>query len=542
MTSSLSIVSALEVPKSAIREHLLWRDEFLARCEEDADYRADVLEACRRDILFEINALYWTYDPRGYEDPVTHQRHPDLKHLPFITYPFQDEYVLRLDDHIERQEDLLTEKSRDMGVSWLIVAVFLHRWRWKADHFKIGSRKEELVDRFGDLDTHFERIRYLRKHLPNWWLPLGFDSREHETYMKLINPEDQNAIVGEATNDNFSRQGRYRAIMLDEYAFVEHPEMIWRACGDSTKCRLPISTPNGKQNYFGRLRFSGQIKVATLHWRQHPHKTQAWYEQEKTRRPAQDIARELDLSYETQAGKPFYGSDYVEAGQLSHFRDVQLPDFKNEMWLLLRGWDFGYHRPACVVTTLDPVDRWLWLYAIMGCDVLLDEFRDHSLRILKELFPNAKYLDYGDPAGKQKSDKSAKTCEEILAEAGIKMISRPSNEPEASYASRKRIIQGKLKLYIQGLPALVIDKSRALYVPEGVSPKPGFVYGTQLLHEAMKGGYAYPAIKENQPEDEMPNKDGYYDNPMNAAEYIAVNHFTSESGSGMTLDFSHIAR
>jgi hypothetical protein len=85
---------------------------------------------------------------------------------------------------------------------------------------------------------------------------------------------------------------------------------------------------------------------------------------------------------------------------------------------------------------------------------------------------------------------------------------------------------------VGGLPAVMIDKGRDCYVPDGIAQKPGFVYGTHLLHEAMRGGYSYPPIKENQPEKEEPNKDGYYDHSMNAIEYIAINAFPSSDESG----------
>src|SRR5574341_904791 len=227
MTSSL-LASPLVVPNDSIRANLLWRDATLEAAESDPDFRSDLLEASRRDVLFFTNAFVWTYDDRT-----------ALKHVPFVTYPFQNSYLLKLIDYITRQRDLLTEKSRDMGASWMIVTAFCWRWLFHHDSFLIGSQTERKVDKPGDLLSHFERLRYIRRHLPPWMLPHGFDPRRHETYMKLQDPTTDATITGEATNDNFSRQGRYKAILLDEYAFVEHPEHIWRACGDSTKCRLP---------------------------------------------------------------------------------------------------------------------------------------------------------------------------------------------------------------------------------------------------------------------------------------------------------------
>ena len=240
-------------------------------------------------------------------------------------------------------------------------------------------------------------------------------------------------------------------------------------------------------------------------------------------------------------GKPFYGDSYVSDGPFAHYRELVVPKPEDLQWVILRGWDFGYHRPVCVFTALDVLDRWLWLYCIMGYDVLLEPFRDHVISATKLLFGNARCLDYADDAGRQKSDKSEKTCLDILAERGLQAVTRPSNDPEASYASRKRILQGKLRTIIGPMPGLVINKTWESFVPEGLGRQRGFVYGTMLLHEAMKGGYAYPELRENRPEDETPHKDGYYDHSMNAMEYIAVNHFTSQSDLGELPSFDHIA-
>ena len=70
-------------------------------------------EKCKSDILFWINRYGYTYDPR--------KKNP---HLRFKLYPFQEKLVLRLVKQIRDGEDILIEKSRDMGVSWLILLVF----------------------------------------------------------------------------------------------------------------------------------------------------------------------------------------------------------------------------------------------------------------------------------------------------------------------------------------------------------------------------------------------------------------------------------
>ena len=77
---------------------------------EDSASRVRI--AFGRDILFAFNVFFWTFDPRTKE-----------KDLPFITYDFQDKAILEINDAIDKQEDLFADKSRDMGVSWIVLCV-----------------------------------------------------------------------------------------------------------------------------------------------------------------------------------------------------------------------------------------------------------------------------------------------------------------------------------------------------------------------------------------------------------------------------------
>jgi len=248
----------------------------------------EILSRAKRDFNFFCSAFLWTYNPRGEE-----------KEIPFILYPFQEWAALEIIEHIVKKKDLLIEKSRDMGATWLILAIFLWGFLFHGWHLKVGSRKDEAVDRYGDMDTLFERLRFMIRtsHLQ---IRDMFKEKEHFKEKLIKHPQGVNAIVGEATTSTFSRSGRYNSILLDEFSFVppQDSDMIWQACGDSTPCRIALSTPpvhmRGK---FVDLRMGGYIDVLTLHWRLHPYKTEEWYEEEKKRRSKREIAIELDIDY-----------------------------------------------------------------------------------------------------------------------------------------------------------------------------------------------------------------------------------------------------
>ncbi|NCA81074.1 MAG: hypothetical protein EOM76_13030, partial [Sphingobacteriia bacterium] len=60
------------------------------------------------------------------------------------------------------------------------------------------------------------------------------------------------------------------------------------------------NTPDGKYNVYGKINTNHpdyshlDIEKIRLHWREHPEKTQEWYDGELRRRTPEDVARELD--------------------------------------------------------------------------------------------------------------------------------------------------------------------------------------------------------------------------------------------------------
>lgn len=474
-----------------IKQNLIERDKLLVLCQGDVEEQAKVIALCKKDILFVFKYFLWTYDPRGVS-----------KHLPFIPWDYQEKFILELNEDIVAGVSQLTEKSRDMGVTWMVLGVFLYRWLFHNDNLLVGSRKEELVDTLGDMDTHFERLRYMLKKLPNWMVEaLGYD-RKNDSYMKLYK-DNGASIVGESMNKEFSRQGRYRAILLDEFAFVDKAELIWRACGDSAPCKIPVSTPNGSNNKFAILRKSGQIKVNTIHWRLHPKKDDKWYEGLKDNRSTKDIAQEADINYTISAGDPFYRG----FSRALHVRKMNISKEKD----LCLAWDYGFNHPNCSIHTQTSEGIWVIVDNIFGENQTIDEFGQYVLSYLNEFYQGYQFKrkGFGDPAGCQSSDKSRKSSQQILNDLGFPVTSVPSNTPLTNYAARKGIIEKKLRTLIGGIPALVVND-----VPNNA-----------IIIEGFEGGYRYPDANKYGGVAEHPVEDGWFEHPFNSLEYYAVNMF-----------------
>lgn len=277
----------------------------------------------------------WTHEPRGH---ILKAYHPKIKspELPFILFDFQKKAVLKLCDALDKGYDVLVEKSRDMGVSWLAISVFFYYW-WrneKGNDFLLGSRKFEYVDKKGATDTLFEKFRYNLYRLQQSMFPEGFEANKNDNVGLITNPSNGNYVRGEANNANFATSGRYKGILVDEYAkWEETDEAAWTSMGDSSPCRIAVSTPWGIGRKFAKLRFSGDIEVLSFHWSEHPikgagkHRGQhpvfkdkhdvwlsEWYLNEVKRRKGNaqaDIGQELDIDY-LSSGTPYFNNELMQ--------------------------------------------------------------------------------------------------------------------------------------------------------------------------------------------------------------------------------------
>jgi hypothetical protein len=352
------------------------------------------------------------------------------------------------------------------------------------------------------MDTHFERFRYMLKKIPDWMVEaLGYD-RRNDSYMKIFKANGA-SIVGESMNREFSRQGRYKAILLDEFAFVDKAETIWRACGDSAPCKLPVSTPNGTNNKFAQLRKSGQIKVNTIHWRLHPNKNDEWYNKQKGDRSTKDVAQELDINYTISAGDPFYRG----FSRALHLRKMNISRERD----LILGWDYGFNHPNCSIHQITTEGIWVIVDNIFGENQTIDEFGEFVLEYLNEKYEGFQFRrrGFGDPAGLQASDKSRKSSQQILNDMGFKVSSIPSTSAATNYAARKAIIEKKMRTLIGGVPALVVNDTP----------------NNSIIVEGFEGGYRYPDANKYGGVSEHPVEDGWFEHPFNSIEYVGVNLF-----------------
>lgn len=274
-------------------------------------------ELYKNDCVRFIADCVITYDPRNPPKGLPSK-------MPFVLFPKQIalvEFILGL---TENQEDGLVEKCRDAGATWVCSAVSVWMWLYQpGSAVGWGSRKEQLVDKLGDANSIFEKIRMIIRALPHYCLPRYFVEKEHLCYMKCLNPENDSTITGEA-GDNIGRGGRSSIFFKDESAYYERPELIEASLGDNTEVQVDISSVRGEGTVFHRKRMSGAVGVFVMDWRDHPGKTQEWYDKRKAKAEAQGLthifAQEVDRDYSAAVEGIFIPSEWVKAAIDSHIK------------------------------------------------------------------------------------------------------------------------------------------------------------------------------------------------------------------------------
>ncbi len=292
-----------------------WRAERLAAIRASPE----LLRACEvwyRDHPWDfITDWGMTFDPRNLEIG-------RLADVPFILWPKQVEYLQWLEARWRAGENGLVEKSRDCGVTWLSVGWAVCKWRFLPSFVVgFGSRKAELVDKTGDPKSIFFMLRYFVDSLPQEFRPKGYIERVHAANMRLTNPDNGAAIIGEG-GDQIGRGGRTSVYFIDESAFVEHQDLVDAALSSTTNCQIDISTVNGPGNAFfrKRQRYGKDHRLFVFDWRDDPRKDDQWYAKKCEELDPVIVAQEIDRDYNAAVPDAFIPAAWVAASIDAHKR------------------------------------------------------------------------------------------------------------------------------------------------------------------------------------------------------------------------------
>lgn len=293
------------------------------------EYRIDLIKRLRKDpaMLNAFKVHYknhpedfiedfgTTYDPR-----LAQRKLPAA--IPFILFPKQRDWVLWLMERWQMEEPGITVKSRDCGISWLMVSVFSTLCLFHNDiNFGLGSRKAEYVDDGASPKSLFFKARKFLALLPEEFR-CGWDenNKRHAKHNLIVIPGTGSSISGES-GDSIGRGDRAAIFAIDESAAIEHPDLLDAAMSMTTDCRQDISTPKGMGNSFAQRVHSGNVPVFVFHWRDDPRKGEDWYLKKcKEIDNPIIIAQELDLDFNASVSGVLIPPEWVDAAIDAHIK------------------------------------------------------------------------------------------------------------------------------------------------------------------------------------------------------------------------------
>lgn len=289
-----------------------WRMERLQRLRQNPGM-LPAMKAFYRDNPAQF-IIDWgmTVDPRNVERGLPAR-------IPFLLFPKQEEWIQWFVEHWRTSKPGITEKTRDMGMSWLTVGMAASLCLFNRGIIAgFGSRKEEYVDKIGSPKSLFDKARNFIGLLPVEFRG-GWNPKAHAPHMRILFPENDSAMTGEA-GDGIGRGDRTSFYIVDESAFLERPYLVDASLSATTNCRQDISTPNGMANSFAERRHSGKVDVFTFHWRDDPRKDDAWYKKQCEELDAVTVAQEIDINYSASVEGVLIPSTWVQAAVDAHIK------------------------------------------------------------------------------------------------------------------------------------------------------------------------------------------------------------------------------
>lgn len=256
----------LRVPRERV-SNLKFRLFVLRRAKNNRPLQLALLEACRKDILFFINVFCFQFNPNSIGTVSTEIG-------PFITWVCQDEAFREMIDCVEQRRDLLIEKSREMGASWMCLILFV--WFllfFKNKDFLVISRDEKSVDNRGNMKSLFPKIDFILERLPDWMA----GKRIMRKKLFFRNKDNNSSITGEASTGDSGVGGRAWAMFIDEFSAIKEDHYVRQRTSDTSGCRIFNGTHRGMETAFYELSQAPEVRKLRLHWSQHPDKVKGLY-------------------------------------------------------------------------------------------------------------------------------------------------------------------------------------------------------------------------------------------------------------------------
>lgn len=332
--------------------HRLWLysgDLETCRARQQADARL-----CAEDCLYWIAAWGVIRNEKV--------ANPLLIDTPFDLWDSQVATIHWLGERMAKGQTALIPKSKELGVSWLACHYIYWGWRFQGWTSLMGSRIEDLVDRRGDLDSLFGKIRYIHEAQP----PHLQERRVIDNHLLFQNLRNRARIVGQRTTMDFGRGSRGRILFVDEFPSIPNriQEGLIRGSESYGQLRLLIGNPQGTRTYEYQLwKQLPRECVRELDWTTDPYRDEDW-------RRSKLLSCGLGGALTDEQFAREYGAQHLDMGSgnlIFRFREDTLgyddtseewarkKEAARRTWFNAAGWDFGSGPSllACEQTLVD---------------------------------------------------------------------------------------------------------------------------------------------------------------------------------------------
>lgn len=432
----------------------------------------------------------------------------------------------------ERNRRLRIEKSRQILITWLLAALWLH-WVLK----NRGQRVAWICKTFADASDHLQsRLQYIYQEIPSEWEKPVVEFVEGELRVfhdaeSAIPTSRIEAIAAErgraADAANQLRSFTYSGINWDEAAFQSGQDEIYAAAlpcvGAGGRFNI-VSSANGR-NFFWRLGYGalddsaaapvGQenppmqilakglqawdynaFRHLRIHYSADTEKDpagaegRAWFDAVRPSYSTRKWNREMEVDFAVPAGLPVF----CDTEKISAIPQLYDPSLK-----VFVGLDFGFTETAATFSQIEPLAgesgkpvqlRMHVFKETIANNVTIGHFlEDYLLPYVARVFPRAIVEYYGDPAGHQRSDKTGESSIQVCAAYGIIVKTSVAAVDTRLDVSQSIISSGSLEVDPTGCPKLLA---------------------------ALRGGY-------HRGEDGLPVKDGEFDHVVDCWSYMTWN-------------------
>jgi hypothetical protein len=239
---------------------------------------------------------------------------------PFFLFEYQKRIIYKLMelDQGDKESELLIDKPREMGITWLLCAYFEWRWLFTPNYSSfILSRSEEEVDdgtRTPD-GSIFGKLRWMLDRVPRYIIPATYQKKvvrgtTTDMNLKLINPSIGSSITGSSTNSEAGRSRRYSALWIDEAFAIDRFQEVYRSIQTVSKIKVFTSTvaPGKVYEDFKKAR-EAEGNYISLTWKDHPFKDQEWYDGVKAKAEMMndpELMREAEPTYAINPKAAYY--------------------------------------------------------------------------------------------------------------------------------------------------------------------------------------------------------------------------------------------